>query len=69
MCVEGDGHIKQLLATFCPCDKITDFLLQDPCYLVDVLWIALSRLGELVGVGQEAVRIREGVLKTNKITN
>ena len=71
MCVEGDGHIKQLFATFCPCDEVTDLLFQDPGYLVDVLRVTLSSLGKLVCVSEEAVGICEGILwrKETQIIN
>lgn len=62
MRVEGDGHVQQDLALLHAANKVLDPVLELVGGLVDLLGVALARLGELLGRLQQLVCIGVCVL-------
>jgi hypothetical protein len=62
VCVEGDRHVQQDFALLHPPDKVLDPVLQLVGCLVDLLWVTLSCLGQLLCCLQQLVSVSIGVL-------
>lgn len=60
--VEGDRHVQQDFALLHAADKVLDSVFELVGGLVDLLRVALSRLGQLLGRLQELIRIGVSVL-------
>lgn len=63
MRVEGDRHVQQDFALLHAPDKVLDSVFELVGGLVDLLRVALSRLGQLLGRLQELIRIGVSVLR------
>lgn len=63
VCVEGDRHVQQDLSLLHAANKVLDPVLQLVGGLVDLLGVALARLGKLLGRLQQLVRIGVRVLR------
>ena len=61
--VEGDRHVQQDFALLHAANKVLDSVFKLVGGLVDLLWVALSRLGQLLGRLQQLVRIGVGILR------
>lgn len=57
VCVEGDRHVQQDFALLHAANKVLDSVFELVGGLVDLLWVALSRLGQLLGRLQQLVCI------------
>lgn len=66
MCVEGDRHVQQDFALLHTSDKVLDSVFQLVGGLVDLLWVTLARLGELLGRLQQLVGVRVRVLEAEE---
>lgn len=62
VCVEGDRHVQQDFALLHAANKVLDSVFELVGGLVDLLWVALSRLGQLLGRLQQLVSICVSVL-------
>lgn len=60
--VEGDRHIQQDFALLHAANKVLDSVFKLVGGLVDLLWVALSRLGQLLGRLQQLVGIGVRIL-------
>lgn len=77
MRLEGDRHVEQDFALLHTTNKVLDPVLQLVGGLVDLFWVALSRLGQLLGCLQQLVCIgvsvlckdKEGRVKPRRILN
>lgn len=61
--VEGDRHVQQDFALLHAADKVLDSVFELVGGLVDLLWVALSRLGQLLGRLQQLVCIGVRILR------
>lgn len=66
--VEGDRHVQQDFALLHTTNKVLDSVFELVGSLVDLLWVALSRLGQLLGRLQELVGIGVRVLRQRRET-
>lgn len=66
MCVEGDRHVQQDFALLHTTNKILDSIFKLVGGLVDLLWVALSRLSQLLSRLQQLVCIGVSVLREYK---
>ncbi len=60
--VEGDRHVQQDFALLHAANKVLDSVFELVGGLVDLLWVALSRLGQLLGRLQQLVSISVRIL-------
>ena len=67
--VEGHRHVQQHLALLHAPHKVLDAVLQLVGGLVDLLRVALPRLGQLLRRLQQLVRVGVGVLQTHTHTH
>lgn len=63
MRVEGDRHVQQDFALLHAANKVLDSVFELVGGLVDLFWVALSRLGQLLGRLEQLVRIGVSVLR------
>lgn len=63
VCMEGHRHVQQDLALLHTANKVLDSVFQLVGGLVDLLWVALSRLGQLLSRLQQLVCIGVSVLR------
>lgn len=63
VCVEGDGHVQQQLPVFHSADKVLNANFQVSGCLVDLLWVALSSLSQLLRRLQQLVCVSVRVLQ------
>lgn len=66
MRVEGDRHVQQDFALLHTANKVLDSVFKLVGGLVDLFWVALSRLGQLLGRLQQLVCIGVSVLCEDK---
>lgn len=66
MCVEGDRHVQQDFALLHTANKVLDSVFKLVGGLVDLFWVALSRLGQLLGRLQQLVCIGVSILCKDK---
>lgn len=66
MRVEGDRHVQQDFALLHAANKVLDPVLELVGGLVDLLWVALSRLGQLLGRLQQLVCIGVRILRRER---
>lgn len=57
MCMKGDRHVQQDFALLHAADKVLNSVFELVGGLVDLLWVALSRLGQLLSRLQQLVGI------------
>lgn len=62
VCVEGDRHVQQDFALLHTANKVLDPVFELVGGLVDLLWVALSCLGQLLGRLQQLVCISVCIL-------
>lgn len=62
VCVEGDRHVQQDFALLHTANKVLDSVFKLVGGLVDLLWVALSRLGQLLRRLQQLVCIGVRIL-------
>lgn len=66
MCMEGDRHVQQNFALLNAANKVLDSVFKLMGGLVDLLWVALSCLGQLLSRLQQLVCIGVCVLREEK---
>lgn len=64
--VEGNRHVQQDLALLHAADKVLDSVFELVGGLVDLLWVTLSCLGQLLGRLQQLVRIGVSILHPDR---
>lgn len=66
MRVEGDRHVQQDFALLHAANKVLDSVFELVGGLVDLFWVALPRLGQLLGRLEQLVCIGVSVLRGDK---